>query len=71
MRRWLDDAMSLGMQCQVIRACERASTVQTAERLGSCVLADVPSQFVRTCKVPLTTRKVTTIWLLAYNKRMV
>jgi len=39
------------------------------ERLGSRVLANVSRQFVGTCKVPLTTGKVTAIRLLAYNTR--
>jgi len=55
------------VQSKVVGACECSCTVDTAERLGSSVLANVSRQLVGTCKVPLTTGKVTTIRLLAYH----
>lgn len=68
--RWLDHAMPLSVQRQVVGAREGACAVETAERFGSGVLANVSRQLVRTSKVPLTTRKVTTIRLLSYNRRV-
>ena len=62
--------MSLGVQGEVVGAGEGARAVETAERLGSGVLADVSRQLVRTREVPLTTGEVTSIRLLAYNARV-
>ena len=59
--------MSLGVQREVVGSCERARAVQTAERLGSSVFADVSRQLVRTREVPLAAGEVATIRLLACN----
>lgn len=52
MRRISHHEVAFLVQCQVVGPGEAPFTVGTLEGFHSCVLAEVSSQFIRTCKLP-------------------